>query len=99
MEVCYNASFMDVVCIYALDTPWVRLTLVINQWPDNPQLFTNPHWLSVHNVYCLPVIGMNNIPTQKNNMLRLWFFLFENRMFNWTAHVDFFLRRLSEVLI
>lgn len=65
------------LCVFTsqvLDPPGVRLTLLINQWPDNPQLFTNPHWLSVHNVYCLPVIGMNNISTQKNNMLLLWFF-------------------------
>lgn len=64
---------MMCVLPHFLDPPGVCPTPAIDQWPDNPQLFTNPHWQCSYNVYCLPVIGMNNIPTQKNNMSWFWF--------------------------
>lgn len=65
--------FLDDVCIASLSGPTWGMSDSSNQWPDNPQLFTNPHWQCSYNVYCLPVIGMNNIPTQKNNMSWFWF--------------------------
>lgn len=82
--------FLDDVCIASLSGPTWGMSDSSNQWPDNPQLFTNPHWQCSYNVYCLPVIGMNIIPTQKNNMSCFDSYSFENRMFNWTADVEFF---------